>query len=98
MSQVHEVVYQRPSDVLQIWLIDGEAPPSFNHHLGNGLYEIKAVDDDKLLGYEILDLREFAKVHADASRLVAALDAFGSESVVLRDVDRRHVESILQYA
>jgi hypothetical protein len=98
MSQVREVVYQRPADILQIWLIDGVAPPSINFHLGNGLYVVKSTDGGETIGYEIIDLREFAKVHAEARPILDALDAFGSESVVLRDVDRSHVEPILQYA
>jgi hypothetical protein len=97
-AEVREVVYERPSDTLQIWLIDGPAPLSINHHLTDGLYVILDAETDSILGYEVMNLKTFADHHDGVHDLLRRLRELGSGSVILRDVARSRMEPILQYA
>ena len=70
-AQIREMVYDRDGDTLQLWLVDGPLPPSVNVHQRDGLYAVvDAEDSSRLLGWEIVNLRQFAKLHPEIRPLM----------------------------
>lgn len=85
MTELSEVIYQAGPDVLQIWIKWGR--PSVNRHVRDGLYEIRDLETDELLGWEIIDFQDYAQRHERAKAFADRLAALKSEEVILREVE-----------
>jgi hypothetical protein len=83
-APIKELVYDRDGDTLQLWLLEGPLPSSTNVHQADGLYRVvDAEDETRLLGWEIVNFRHYAALHAELRVLLDALDRLPSRSVTL---------------
>lgn len=81
---IKEVVYQSAADTLQVWLRWDR--PSFNRHVEDGLYEIVDLGDETVvLGYEIVNFRNYASTRDHLRQLAETFDRLPGEAVVWRE-------------